>query len=172
MAQDPAQAGPDEIALVLATRRATQRLGVALASALEPGDLLVLEGGLGAGKTFLVRAIARALGVPRETAITSPTFTLVNEYSARIPLVHCDLYRLGAADELTELGLRERIGADAAVLVEWGDRFAEALGDEGVWIFLDYAHEGRAARLVSRGARGAALLTRIRASMVAATPGG
>ena len=150
-----------EIVVPLATRRDTRLLGKALAAQLAPGDLVVLEGDLGAGKTFLVRAIARALGVPAQTPITSPTFTLVNEYAARVPLVHSDLYRIGEPDELVELGLLDRIGRDAVVLVEWGDRFAEALGGEGLWLFLAYTEPGRRARLVARGARGHALLERM-----------
>jgi tRNA threonylcarbamoyladenosine biosynthesis protein TsaE len=135
-------------------------LGAALGHALLPGDLLVLEGDLGAGKTFLARAIARALGVPSTVRVTSPTFTLVNEHAGRLPLVHADLYRLGAADELVELGLVERIGSDAVVLVEWGDRFAEALGQHGLWVWLSLSADGRAARLEARGARAEALLER------------
>jgi len=150
-----------ELVLSLSTRRATRRLGTQLAAQLTPGDLVVLEGDLGAGKTFLVRGIARALGVPAETAVTSPTFTLVQEYAASVPLVHADLYRLGDPDELIELGLLDRIGRDAVVIVEWGDRFADALGQEGLWIWLSYAEPGRHARLEARGARGHALLARM-----------
>jgi tRNA threonylcarbamoyladenosine biosynthesis protein TsaE len=147
----------------LPTRRATRRLGAALAEVLVPGDLIVLEGDLGAGKTFLVRAIARGLGVPSRLPVTSPTFTLVNEHRARVPLVHADLYRLGDADELVELGLVDRIGRDAVVIVEWGDRFREALGDEGLWIWLSLDTDGRTARLSAHGARGESLLTRLQA---------
>ena len=89
--------------------------------------------------------------------------TLVNELRARVPLVHADLYRLGQPDELIELGLADRVGRDAIVLVEWGDRFAEALGGEGLWIFLSLTAEGRAARLEVRGARGRDILERLRA---------
>jgi tRNA threonylcarbamoyladenosine biosynthesis protein TsaE len=159
-----------EIVLPLATRRATRRLGAALAESLTPGDLLVLEGELGAGKTFLVRAIARGLGVPARTPVTSPTFTLLNEYSTAIPLLHADLYRLGEADELTELGLLDRIGRDAVALVEWGDRFSEALGQRGLWIWLRYEEAGRSARLEARGDSGEALLGRLRARLAAQRP--
>ena len=150
-----------ELVLPLSTRRATRRLGAQLAAQLTAGDLVVLEGDLGAGKTFLVRGIARALGVPAATAVTSPTFTLVQEYALRVPLVHADLYRLGDPDELVELGLLDRIGHDAVVIVEWGDRFADALGQDGLWIWLSYAEPGRRARLEARGARGPALLARM-----------
>lgn len=125
---------------------------------LQAGDLVVLEGDLGAGKTFLVRGIARALGIPSATPITSPTFTLVNEHAARIPLVHADLYRLGAADELVELGLVDRIGGDAIVLIEWGERFSDELGEQGLWLWLSLTAQGRSVRIEARGTRGAALL--------------
>jgi len=148
-----------QLTLRLPTRRATRKLATLLASKLSAGDLLVLEGDLGAGKTFLVRGIARSLGVPAGTAITSPTFTLVQEHPTLPPLVHSDLYRLSSEDELEDLGLRERIGGDAIVIVEWGDRFAEALGAEGLWIYLSLDAEGRSARLEGRGARGEALLS-------------
>jgi tRNA threonylcarbamoyladenosine biosynthesis protein TsaE len=150
-----------QIELALPTRRATRRLAALLGAALAPGDLVVLEGDLGAGKTFLVRGIARALGVPSRVRVTSPTFALVHEHAARTPLVHADLYRLGSPDELVELGLSERIGRDAVVLVEWGDRFATMLGNEGLWIWLALTAVGRSARLEARGARGIALLQQI-----------
>jgi tRNA threonylcarbamoyladenosine biosynthesis protein TsaE len=138
-----------------------------LASLLQPGDLLVLEGDLGAGKTFLVRALARGLGVPESTPITSPTFALVHEHQARVPLVHADLYRLGDPDELIELGLCERIGADAIVVIEWGDRFSDALGGQGLWCFLSLGPSGRVARFEGRGPRGEALVVALRGHVAA-----
>lgn len=146
----------------LRTRRDTRRLGRALAGVLEVGDLVVLEGDLGAGKTFLVRAIARAMEVPTDVAITSPTFELVHELPGRVPLVHVDLYRLDAPEMLVELGLNERIGRDAVVLVEWGERFGLELGDQGLWIYLLFDTDGRRfARLIAHGSRGEQLLERV-----------
>jgi tRNA threonylcarbamoyladenosine biosynthesis protein TsaE len=108
----------------------TRRLGRAIAARLEPGDLVLLSGDLGAGKTMLAGAIARALGV--EVAVTSPTFALVHEYeTTRGLLLHADLYRLLGPDlgrEVARLGLRERRAEGAIVLVEWGDDALEALG--------------------------------------------
>jgi tRNA threonylcarbamoyladenosine biosynthesis protein TsaE len=150
-----------QIELALPNRRATRRLAALIGAALTPGDLLVLEGDLGAGKTFLVRGICRALGVPSNVRVTSPTFALVHEHQARVPLLHADLYRLGDPDELIELGLSERIGRDAVVLVEWGDRFATELGGEGLWIWLALSAQGRSARLEARGTKGIVLLQKI-----------
>lgn len=143
----------------LPTRRRTMKLAARLAELLQPGDLVILKGDLGAGKTFFTRALARALGVPSSTSITSPTFTLVHEIEARIPVAHADLYRLRDPEELAELGLRERRGEGAALLVEWGEPYAEALGGDALVIELAIPADGtgREARLTGTGPRGLAL---------------
>jgi tRNA threonylcarbamoyl adenosine modification protein YjeE len=109
---------PAEVPLIvpLATRGETRRLGRHLAECLAPGDAILLEGELGAGKTFRARAIARGLGVPAGVRVTSPTFDLVHELPGRIPIVHVDLYRLEDPGELRELGITDR-GAEGAVLL-------------------------------------------------------
>ena len=116
----------------LRTRRDTRRLGRAVALAVAPGDLVTLSGPVGAGKTFLFRAMARAMGV--EEPVTSPTFTLIQEYeTSRGSLVHADLYRLlgdpsKLSVEIARLGLRERRIEGALVVVEWADEGLDALG--------------------------------------------
>ena len=147
--------------LALATRRDTTRLGRRIARALEPGDLVLLVGDLGAGKTFLARAVARGLGVPAEVAIASPTFTLVQEYATpRAVLLHADLYRLRGeerdrtAGEIRRLGLAERRAEGAVVLVEWGEGFERELGGEpDLTVTLAVAGEGRTATLGGERAR-------------------
>ena len=146
----------------LATRRATIRLAEVLAGALRPGDLIILSGELGAGKTFFARAAARALGVPSDVRITSPTFTLVHQYEARLPLVHADLYRLGETSSVEELGLRELRADGAVLMVEWGGRFARELGGDDLTIELVMREKGRVARLTSSGPRGSSLLSEVR----------
>jgi tRNA threonylcarbamoyladenosine biosynthesis protein TsaE len=142
----------------LPTRRATVQLARRLGAALAGGDLVVLSGDLGAGKTFLSRAICRALGVPTEIPVTSPTFTLVHEYDGRLPLRHADLYRLGGEDELAQLGLREQRAEGAVLLVEWGAPYLAALGGDGLLLDIAVSPSGqREARLTSTGPRSAVL---------------
>jgi tRNA threonylcarbamoyladenosine biosynthesis protein TsaE len=118
---------------------------------MQPGDLVLLSGDLGAGKTFLARAIARGLGATE--AVTSPTFTLVREIETpRGLLLHADLYRLHGESldaETRRLGLRERRGEGAFLLVEWGDEALDALGgDPALVVSLALAGEhAREARL-------------------------
>ena len=100
---------PDTAEIALPTRRASTQLGRALGASLAAGDLVLLSGELGAGKTFLVRAALRALGVPGDERVTSPTFAIVHEHEARLRVAHADLYRLEDASELgAEPGQRAR----------------------------------------------------------------
>ena len=105
----------------------TLDLGAKLAARLGPGDLLALEGQLGAGKTVLIRGLARGLGVADDRIVSSPSYVLVREYHGRVPIFHVDLYRLRApAEELADLGLEEMLVA-GVVLIEWADRARESL---------------------------------------------
>src|SRR5262249_1336797 len=126
---------------------------------LEPGDLVVLAGELGAGKTFLARAICRGAGVPHEEPITSPTFTLVHEHRGRVLVAHADLYRIENEADLAEIGLRELRAEAAALAVEGGARYESALGGDAlvVSLLLPRADEPRTAELSATGPRGDAL---------------
>jgi tRNA threonylcarbamoyl adenosine modification protein YjeE len=107
--------------IFLADDAATAELGQRLAAALKPGDLVLLSGGLGAGKTALARSIVRTLTGDPALDVPSPSFALVQPYEANgAPLLHADLYRLRDPREIDELGLFDR--ADAIVLVEWPER--------------------------------------------------
>jgi tRNA threonylcarbamoyladenosine biosynthesis protein TsaE len=149
--------------MILATRRDTTRLARAIARVLEPGDLVLLGGELGAGKTFLARAIARALGVGEDTAVASPTFTLVQEYAtARGALLHADLYRLRESraplrDEVARLGLRERRAEGAILVVEWAEGVEDALGGDPSLDVALAVRGAHAREATVRGARAASL---------------
>ena len=96
----------------------------ALGGVVRPGDLLGLRGDLGAGKTAFVQGLARGLAVPQELRVTSPTFTLVNEYrGGRIDLIHADLYRIENAAELDQLGLYEACDSGDVVAIEWCEKY-------------------------------------------------
>lgn len=103
----------------------TREVGEALASLLRPRDAVVLTGELGAGKTTLVQGVARGLGI--EDQVSSPTFTLVKEYSGILDLAHVDVYRLDRMQQVVDLGLEELGGGDDVLLVEWGDTIEELL---------------------------------------------
>jgi tRNA threonylcarbamoyladenosine biosynthesis protein TsaE len=149
--------------LPLPTRRATIRLARALATVLMPGDLVILSGDLGAGKTFFTRALSRALGVSPNEPITSPTFTLMHEYTARLPITHADLYRVGDEDELGQLGLRDRRGEGAVLVVEWGKPFEAALGGDALRITFDLSTRGsRSVHIEATGQRSLDLLGALR----------
>ena len=106
--------------LHLANENGTLALGRALGQTARPGEIILLTGELGAGKTLLSRGLARGLGVSRDYAITSPTFTLLNIYPGRLDFFHADLYRLEEADA-RELDLMEE-AADGVLAVEWSER--------------------------------------------------
>ena len=104
----------------------TEALGARLAAALSPGAVVAYRGDLGMGKTAFTRGLARGLGYPGR--VTSPTFTIVNEYEGgRLPLFHFDLYRLGSADELFDIGWEDYLARGGVCAVEWSERMEELL---------------------------------------------
>jgi tRNA threonylcarbamoyl adenosine modification protein YjeE len=132
----------------LADERQTVLFGEDIAAILKPGDVLALEGDLGAGKTTLARAIIRALAGDPSLEVPSPTFTLVQSYDVRIPARHFDLYRLSDPDELLELGLDEARD-EGAVLVEWPERAGGLVGEDAIRIRLDEEGGGRVAGIAA-----------------------
>jgi tRNA threonylcarbamoyl adenosine modification protein YjeE len=118
---------PSSFTLTLPNERATERLAMEIASALKPGDVVTLSGDLGAGKTAFARAVIRHLAEDPALEVPSPTFTLVQTYALpRFMVVHADLYRVGHASELAELGVDET-GENSVTLIEWPDRAPDAL---------------------------------------------
>lgn len=143
------------LSLELPTPTATTALAGHLAPLLVAGDLVILSGALGAGKTFFARALCVALGIDARR-VTSPTFSLVHEYRGRLPIAHADLYRLGAEAELEPLGLNEMRDEGRVLLVEWGEPFALALGGDA--LLLSLALSPRRATISATGERSATLL--------------
>jgi tRNA threonylcarbamoyladenosine biosynthesis protein TsaE len=110
------------------SRNDTLAAGRSLAQKLTRGDCVLLEGGLGAGKTVFAKGVAEGLGVDSEE-VRSPTFTLINVYRGRLPVYHVDLYRVEKPEDLEELGLEEVLGTDGVAMVEWPDRLGRYLPD-------------------------------------------
>jgi tRNA threonylcarbamoyladenosine biosynthesis protein TsaE len=119
----------------------TEAFGRRLATLLFPGAVVALVGPLGAGKTHLVRAVAEGLGVVDSRVVTSPTFVLIQEYAARLPIYHFDAYRLHGDAEFAELGAHEYFAGDGVCLVEWADRVAGCLPVEYVRATLEVTGE-------------------------------
>ena len=129
----------------------TSAAGERLAVRLRPGDVLLLHGDLGAGKTAFVRGLARGLGAPPDD-VSSPTFTIIQEYRGRLTLYHVDLYRLQPI-EVADLGLEELTAGEVVVAVEWAERWNER--PAGAWEirFEHQGENGRSIRLSEPGSR-------------------
>ena len=112
----------------------TEALGAALAQRLHGGDVIAYRGDLGAGKTAFTRGLARGLGCTGR--VTSPTFTIVNEYEGEMPLFHFDLYRLGDEEELWDIGWEDYLGRGGVCAVEWSESFPRAIPPEAVTVTI------------------------------------
>ncbi|MBT3192376.1 MAG: tRNA (adenosine(37)-N6)-threonylcarbamoyltransferase complex ATPase subunit type 1 TsaE [Verrucomicrobia bacterium] len=113
----------------------TQALAENITPMLPPGALLALHGDLGSGKTCFVTGIARALGI--QDPITSPTFTMINEYMGSRQLCHMDLYRIADPDELFSLGLEDYIDGDGITIMEWAERAGDLLPEDTIHILFE-----------------------------------
>lgn len=146
----------------------TQELATALAALCGPGDLIVLAGEMGAGKTAFAQGFARGLGV--SDPVTSPTFTIVREYAGeRLALHHLDVYRLDQLREVTELGVAEMLDEDAVMLVEWGDAVLPALGDHYLEVRITFG-DGDDDRRLELAPRGRTWMARSRVISEAIAP--
>ena len=129
----------------------TRKLGERLADQLKAGDVILLEGELGAGKSELARGVAKGLGV--QETVTSPSFTILNVYeSGRMPLYHFDWYRLESSEELYELGMDEYLGGDGIALVEWPERCPDAVPAQ--YLRIRIGAEGEITRHITEEACG------------------
>ena len=117
---------------------------------LKKGDVLALSGELGSGKTCFTGGLARGLGVDEKYQITSPTFTLINEYPARCKLYHFDVYRLNGYSEFEDLGYEEYFCGDGIVVIEWAEKIAQILPADTFFISFKYLDENKR-RIVIKG---------------------
>lgn len=114
--------------------------GRRLGRLLSPGDVILLTGELGAGKTCLVKGIAKGLRI-KGRCITSPTFIIVNEYTGKIPLYHIDLYRIGSIEDLRDIGVEEFVYGKGVTAIEWAERIKDTLPDERMEISLKWVDD-------------------------------
>jgi len=139
--------------------RETTRLGRALGSLLQAGDVVCLVGDLGSGKTCLAQGIAQGLEIDPSQGVTSPTFTLIHEFLGRLPLYHFDLYRLGGPDELWDLGPEEYFYGQGVTVIEWAEKARGIVPGERLDIELKhYREKEREIKITAFGARFQALL--------------
>jgi len=130
------------VVLISKSPAETVRIGRILGEGLKAGDVVALTGELGSGKTCLTQGIACGLGVPENYAVTSPTFTLINEYPGReAALYHVDLYRLQSAADLADTGYEEYLSGGGVMVIEWADKIPDAVPDEAVCVALTYLEE-------------------------------
>jgi len=113
----------------------TEQLGYDLAGKLQPGTVLALYGDLGAGKTAFTRGLAKGLGI--RARVTSPTYTIVNEYHGAVPLIHFDMYRLSSSDELFEIGWEDYLQRGGIIAVEWSEHVEGAFPPETIRIQIE-----------------------------------
>ncbi len=152
------------VSFVCAEVRDTERLGRILGQFCQDGDVILLDGDLGTGKTCLVTAAADAMGVPAGE-VTSPTFSLMNVYhGTRYNIKHFDLYRISWPEELEDIGFEEYCGGDGVTFVEWAGLFPDMMPLEALQVQLSRDNEGRKAEITAHGTRYEQLLQDIQAA--------
>jgi len=158
----------DDKKLVITTHSAdeTQQLGRIIGGLIKQPLIIALLGDLGSGKTAFVQGLANGLEVPVEYYITSPSFTLINEYPGRLPLFHADLYRLETLRDLEDIGLDELLYDQGVLAVEWADKLGDKLtGDNLVLQFEIIADDCRKIELIAYGHNGINLIKTLESSM-------
>ena len=127
---------------IIDTEAGTRALGLSIADAAEPGDIIALIGDLGTGKTALTKYIAEGLGIKEE--VISPTFTIVREYrSGRLPLFHFDVYRLSGSEEFIDAGAEDYLEDSGLSVIEWADIVADALPADALLVNIEYAEDDK-----------------------------
>ncbi len=125
----------------------TESIGQSLGEKLRPGTVLAYLGDLGMGKTAFTRGLARGLGCPGR--VTSPTFTIVNEYEGKIPLFHFDMYRLTGSDDLFDIGWEDYLERSGVCAVEWSERISDALPEDTLYVTISRHPENEDWRIIT-----------------------
>ena len=131
----------EQIEIISSSVAQTIEIARLIGEKLKDGDLLALSGELGSGKTCFTKGLALGLGVSDKYQITSPTFTLINEYPARCKLYHFDVYRLNNYLELEDLGYDEYLSGDGVVVIEWAEKIANHIPPDSIFINFEYVDE-------------------------------
>ena len=137
------------VKIYLENEEKTREIGSKLGELLTPKSVICLIGDLGSGKTTMTQSLARALGV--DDYITSPTFTIVNEYEGKMPLYHFDVYRIGSSEEMYDIGFDEYIDGEGVCIIEWANLIEDILPDEYLYIEMNYKETGREMILTPKG---------------------
>ena len=132
-----------KIEIISVSAEQTWEIARLIGGKLREGDVLALSGELGSGKTCFAGGLARGLGVSEKYQITSPTFTLINEYPARCKLYHFDVYRLNGYSEFEDLGYEEYFCSDGIVVIEWAEKIVKILPADTFFISFEYLDENR-----------------------------
>jgi tRNA threonylcarbamoyladenosine biosynthesis protein TsaE len=141
-----------EIEIISESADQTLEIARLIGGKLRKGDVLALSGELGSGKTCFTGGLARGLGVDEKYQITSPTFTLINEYPARCKLYHFDVYRLNSYSEFEDLGYEEYFCSDGVVVIEWAEKIVQILPADTFFISFKYLDENRR-KIIIKGSK-------------------
>ena len=127
--------------LISDSREQTLEMGRLIGAILERGDVVALIGELGSGKTCFTQGLAKGLGVEENVPVVSPTFTLINEYPGKIPLIHLDVYRLSGPRDLEDMGYEEYFEGGGIIVIEWAEKIRDILPAKTLFISMRYIDE-------------------------------
>ena len=141
-----------KIEIISKSAERTREIASLIGGKLRKGDILALSGELGSGKTCFTGGLARGLDVSEKYQITSPTFTLINEYPGRCKLYHFDVYRLNGYSDFEDLGYEEYFSGDGIVVIEWAEKIVQILPNDTIFISFEYLDENRR-KIIMKGSK-------------------
>jgi tRNA threonylcarbamoyladenosine biosynthesis protein TsaE len=138
-----------DIHIVSSSPERTFEIGEIIGRILKKGDILALSGELGSGKTCFTQGLAKGLDVSAQYNVTSPTFTLLNEYPGRLKLSHLDVYRLSGAQDIEEIGYEDYFFGPGVIVIEWAEKIEQLIPDYGIWVFFRHVDENTREIIIS-----------------------